>query len=334
MRTLAFLLTLFFLTNCGGTRPGTYHNDAINQETSLQVTALHDQVIKALQQNKTHVVEGVLSEELKADHDAIHAFVERSSELLVNSKSKITDAYHVVNRGSDAAVSIISEDSSSADAFQIRYQAQTPESYVIVSTPNVQGDAYRIFMVFGKYEESWQLDILNMGRYTVAGKTAIDFYETAKEEEAKGHLTNAINAMVIATSIASPADPYWQYRAHDEMMAYNDALMQKALAAYPMPMSIESIATKPEIFKVMPQRVEDKICTMVKYRSSININDTVALAAENALLHDLMPATFKGIDSEVPYIFYRVYNEAPQEGVTVPYYGFVNETEQTIKLTP
>jgi hypothetical protein len=333
MKILSYLFPVLLLTSCGGVSTGTYHNAAIDKGTQAQVTALHDQVVKALQQNKTHVVEGMLSEELKGDHDAIHAFVERTSELLVNSKSQITDAYHVVNRGGNESVSILSDDSAALGAFQIRYQAQTPETYVILSTPNIQGDAYRMFMVFGKYEEQWKLDILNMGRFTVAGKTAVDYYQIAQQQEEKGHLTNAINAMVIASSIASPAAPYWQYRIDDEMTAYNESLMQKALDVYPMPMTITTIPTSPELFKLMPQRVEDNICTMVKYRSSINISDTVALAAENALLHDLMPGTFKGIDKEVPYIFYRVYNEAPQEGVTVPYYGFVRETKG-VSLTP
>lgn len=319
------VITLFLSTGCERLEDGLYSNESVSSKTALEAKNLHELIVKAIQQDKPHVIEGLMSDALSSSIEEVHPFIDRVGKVIIEKELDILEIHHLVQADSKDG-RLIQGGENTDKAYQIKFQPLTDESIIIVSQTEKDGDAYQLFLFLGKYDEFWKLNALDFGRITLAGKDAIDYYSLSKAASDKGHLIPAINHMVIASSLLSPAPSYWNYVQEEALDQYHESLINQAMETYPMPYKVEDLSTKPEIFKIMPQRVEDKICTMIKYRSQINLSDTIALKAENQILQKSIVSKFSGIDQEVPFIFYRVYNEIPKEGVTVPYYGFVQKT--------
>jgi len=324
-----FPLILLFLFSCNTIPEGSYSNACIDAEIKAELPGMIDQVMKALYKKEVHALEPLLSDALSEDHDMIHEFVEQRTQQLSSSRYQMVDLYYTKHATGDEKVILESPARPNKYSYTIQYTSRSTESAVAICEPDspTEGDRQWFMMILSKQEAGWKLETIDLGRHLIAGKTAPDYFDWAKEQDKLGHLTNAINSMVMASATSTPAVDYFKYTIQDSMDAYQNDLLERALANYPMPMEISSLPTHPTLFKVMPQRVEEHLCSMVKYRSVINLEDSVALAAENALLHDQIGEIFKGINQGVPYVFYRAYNEISHEGVSVPYYGFVRETK-------
>jgi hypothetical protein len=323
--TAALAIFLFAFIGCHRIEDGIYSNEKIPSKTALEAKNLHELIVKAVQQDKPHVIEGLISDHLTGAIEEVHPFIDRVGKIIQEQELTILEMHHIMQTSGKGGVEIKGSENTEK-AYKIRFQPLTDESIIMVSKAVKDGDEYRLFLFLGKYGEYWKLNALDFGRITLAGKDAIDYFNAANEAKDKGHLIHAINRMVIATSLLSPAPSYWNYEQEETITLTHEALINQAMEVYPMPYKVDEVSTQPELFKIMPQRVEDKICAMIKYRSQINLSDTNALKAENQMLQQFIGTKFTGIDQEVPFVFYRVYNEIPKEGITVPYYGFVQKT--------
>ncbi|MEX2597947.1 MAG: hypothetical protein WEC59_13560 [Salibacteraceae bacterium] len=322
--TVSLILTL---SACTGIENGTYQNDKIDDETHALISAKNKMLLGFLKKGNTKDLADMMSVDMhQSVHENLDAFVAKARTRISSDNYKEVDAFHVVNENSNQRISIKTKAHDKRN-YQLRYQAVTKESFVSILEPHTDGDIYRILLVYGKYKDQWKLNVVQYGRHTIGGIDAIGHYEKAMEHESKGYLTNAVNHMVLASATASPASEYLEYTLQKEMDQYNENLLQQALTAYPMPLTLNDVATKPQVFKIMPQRVEGDFCTMVKYRTSIILSDTIALKAENSIIDREIDAIFPGIKADAPFVFYRAYNEIPKEDLNVPYFGFVKEVE-------
>jgi hypothetical protein len=326
---IALFLTSTLIISCQETQVGTYRNENIDPEVLEEVRALDAQVVEALRDNDSEGLKRLMSDDLKASvSEDLSGFMERAQRSIESKQYITVDQYHRVGTANETVALISGTDKD--DDYIIQYQSITNESFVSVIAPKREGDTYLLTTFYGRFEDDWKLNIIQFERYTLGGLSSIQLFREAQAELEKGYVVNAFNRMLLGQTCSQPAGEFWQFRIQAEMDAFNDSLTQLAQGSYPMPMVVDTIPTKPIIFQITPQRVDLDICTMIKYVSGINIKDTLALAAENKMLHELARKKFNGIDADVPFIFYRAFNEMPKEGISTPYFGFVRPVDERL----
>lgn len=326
---LLFILSLITLS-CDNRPVGTYRNQNVDRETSEVINALNTQVVDHLMKGDRKALVSLMSDDLKVAVDSnLDAFIELAQRTIESGGFDVVDAYHRIS-ASDSEVVVLISGSNSPEDYILQYQSLTKESFVSVLAPHRQGDIYLLTNFYGLYDGQWKLNIVQYERLTISGYSAVEHFELAAKELGEGHLINALNHMAIGQSCMHPAGDFWNYRIQHEMELFSDSITGMARKKYPMPLEMNGIPTKPQIFKVGPQRVDNQICTMIRYKTSINIRDTVALAAENEVLHKLAPSLFPGIDKDVSFIFYRAFNEFPDEKIATPYFGFVRPLDEKL----
>ena len=307
-------------------KPGTLQNQSIPSELAEEINTLDQQVILALKDGSTDALSSILSTEL-ATSPSLGEFVEGAQRHIESKEFEVVDRFYRTDIQTESSVAVFSG-TDQDDDYIVRYTSPSLESAVSILKPKREGDDYLLTAVYGLQEETWKLLVVQFDRYTLSGLNAVQLYREAKAEYDRGHLVNAFGRMLLSRSISSPAGDYFEFRLQSEMDAFNQSLSAEAQAKYPMPLTIPEVASEPVIFQIIPQRVDDQICTMIKYTSEINIKDTLALAAENKALHEHCRTMFKGIDSEVPFIFYRAFNEMPTQDLSTPYFGFVRPVDE------
>jgi|GEM_PF-774327 len=332
-RYIPVTILVFLIVGCARQHEGTLRNDMIDPDVKNIVTKLNATVIDALKNKDEKKLTSLMTEDLRASvSENITPFLEQTSSIIKSKSFQAMDEYHTIKPLADNDVTLISGNNADND-YIIQYHSHSKESFVSILVPKRDGDRYLVSTFFIKDQGEWKLNTLQFGRHTISGFTAPELFRIAEKEQFNGHLIPAINRMVLSNTCMTPAESNWQYRIASEMDAFNQSLTEQAQNMYPIPLIISEIETQPEIFKIMPQRVDNEICTMIKYRSDINIKDTLALAAENKAMHDMASGLFPGIDDDVPFIFYRAFNEIPKEDISTPYFGFVRPVKENFPIT-
>lgn len=308
--------------------PGTFRNDSIEEQTLVSIDEHDQKLINALKDGDSKGIKSLMSKELLSSSTATFSdFIERTQKFVESKEFTVVDRFHRVDEKAGSTVAVFSGTDSDED-YIIQYTSPSSESVVSVLKPKRDGDEYLLMAIYAFNDEQWELVVLQFERYTLSGYNAIDLFRDAQSDYEQGHLVNAFGRMLLSQSVAHPAGDYFEFRLQSEMDAFNQSISAEAQEAFPMPIEVEHIPTKPTIFQIIPQRVDDQICTMIKYTSDINITDTTALAAENKALHEHCRSVFNGIDNDVPFIFYRAFNEMPQQDVSTPYFGFVRPVDE------
>jgi len=321
------LITLL-MVSCKETPSGTYRNDNIDRDVLSEIRALDAEVHKHLSNGDAEALKRMMSDDLKASlDDGIEAFMERTQRTIGDGALVTLDQYHRISSTQNETVALISG-TEKDDDYILQYQAINDQSFVSVLSPKREGDAYLLTTFYGLFDEGWKLNIIQYDRYTISGFSAVQLFRDAEEEYEHGHVVNAFNRMILSQSCSQPAGEFWTFRIQSDMDAFNQKLMEEAKEAYPMPVAINDLPTEPTIFQITPQRVDDQICAMIKYVTQINIKDTLALAAENKALHQLCLKKYPGVDEDVPFLFYRAFNEMPQQDISTPYFGFVRPLDE------
>jgi len=332
-RFFSIFLLIFIIVSCTAKHEGTLRNEKIDPKVKNEITKLNAAVIDALKNKDEKKITDLMTADLRESvAENLTPFLEQTSSIIQSKSFEAMDEYHTIKPQANNDVTLISGNDSDND-YIIQYHSHSKESFISVLIPKRDGDRYLVSTFYIRDQDEWKLNTLQFGRHTVSGYTAPELFRIAEKEQFDGHLIPAINCMVLSNTCMTPAESNWQYRIASKMDAFNQSLTEQAQERYPMPLIISEIETQPEIFKIMPQRVDNEICTMIKYRSDINIKDTMALAAENKAMHEMASSLFPGIDKDVPFVFYRAFNEIPKEDISTPYFGFVRPVKENFPVT-
>ena len=89
-------------------------------------------------------------------------------------------------------------------------------------------------------------------------------------------------------------------------------------------MTLSTIDSKPQVFRIFPQVIKEGFFPMVYYHTGINLKDTIALKFENQKIRKEVDSIFTGIDKDKQFVFYWGFNEMPDGQKLVEHYGFVD----------
>jgi hypothetical protein len=133
--------------------------------------------------------------------------------------------------------------------------------------------------------------------------------------------------IITASIIRHPGGKHFKYLDDDNMQAFYANSIANANATYHFPITLMQIKTRPQILGITPKLITAKpqpgLFPVIKYRSAINIADTVALKAENLAIQKTIGTVFKRITDNNNYIFYDALNLLPDGKASPKYYAFV-----------
>lgn len=325
LRTLLILLTVLTIQSCKLGNSGIWKNDNIDKDTKEQIKVLNDKLFKAITTNNVNDIKLLMSEKLleKGVSD-LDKLIHQISNSFKADSYRILDEYNVHNSTTGIGNTIPSGLSGDKD-YTIHYQALNKEMYVSLLIPNGLENEMLIMAIYGKYGNDWKINILQFGQYSLFSKIAPDYYKLAKESYDKSYLIDAVNNVGLAKLCLRPANQFFQYRKEKEINEFYDKIMKEVNSTYQFPLTLDNIESKPKVFRIFPEMIDEGFFPMVYYLTNINLEDTIALEKENVQVKKEVSRIFPGIDQDKKFVFYWAFNELPDGERIVEHYGYVDQ---------
>nr|WP_294942041.1 hypothetical protein [uncultured Mucilaginibacter sp.] len=332
---IAFLLLAFLvipaINSCNFSANGTWVNDHIDGGIQTEIHPLNKKLFRAFMANDVAAAKKLMSPGLLAQTgtkmDTIMTAVAKSFNA---ADYEVVDEYYTKNSGTGVNNTLISNKGNSND-YTINYTALNKEMYVSLLSPKNLPVTCLILAIYGKYDDAWKINILQVGEYKILNKTAPDFYNDALKLYNKGSLIDAANLMFTASELKAPGDKLMSYKNDAVMKSFFEKVVSEANAAYKFPVTLTAVATKPSVFAITPQLLAAEpykgIYPVIKYLSAINLADTIALKAENKEVQKNIGGVLKGIDQDKTYVIYQAFNQMPDGKTPMKHYGFLQKLQ-------
>ncbi|NOU62242.1 hypothetical protein [Marinifilum caeruleilacunae] len=330
IRYLTLILFIGLLAGCKFNKNQTYRNDNIPASIVKKINQLDLKVIEAIQQDDTKSLESVLSDKLleNVGQNKIDSIFKIVSRTLKEKDFKKKDQFYVENANKDVSNSIFSG-LKSEDDYIVQYKAMNKKMFISILLPKSTEDEQLITLIYGLYGNEWKLNIFQFGQYSILNKTAIDYYKIADAYFKSGELVDAASNLAIGQQCLRPGNQHIQYRKEKDFIDLQKKVMEEINKTYVFPLSVEQVETKPQIFNIHPQRVDEGNFPMVRYYSKIDLKDTLRLKQENLEMQKCIGKLFKGIDKNNKYIFYRAFDELPDGTYKYrKHYGFIQKLNE------
>ena len=249
-------------------------------------------------------------------------FINLITSLGVDSYD-ILDEYHVHASSAETSVTVLSGNNDDND-YTFTFNCVNKDSYVSLLLLNDNGNQFLLAAVYGKYQNGWKLNILKLGQYSFFGKTAPDYYHSAKLDDKKMYLIDAVDNITISNACLQPAGTLWHFIREKEIIDFRDSVLREANAKYELPLTLDNVKGKPKIFRIFPNRAKEGFTPMIYYTTNINLEDTIALKIQNEKIRKEVDSIFTGIQKNNKFICYGVFNEIPEGKETDHGYVFVD----------
>lgn len=319
---LYVLLIAVLMTAC--TFSGTNKDDQIDPNIKMQIHALNSKLIEGLNENNPEKVFSICSDKLLEKKGDLNNLMQIVKGRLKINDFEILNEFYQRNAASNINAQVMTGKTNDHD-YIIGYEALSKEMFVSVGY--FKDDLYEksITFIYGKYGNEWKLNIINLGVLKIEKKDAFDWYQIAKSNYNKDYLIDAICNIGIATQLLKPANQLWQYQKEKEIVEFAQKLNTQAHDKYTLPLTIEYVNSKPQIFKIIPQGMAEGYFPMIMYTTSINFNDTVSLSKECDEIHCKIDEFFNGVKVNNRMIFYRAFKSIPNGNEQVEQYGFIRK---------
>lgn len=320
VKLLCGIVLVALLSSCGTPTPGTWINGNIPSGKQSRFHEMNDFVFASLKANDEEKLQDMLSKDM-IDNNYTKRQVELISLKMKKDDYTIMDEYYVVNK-------YIDRDTIAADTkhpYRLMYPGEAQEMYFAFLIPKKQaGNQSMITVTYAKLNYGWKVTALELGNFVINGKTSPGLYAEAKAEYQKGYLVNTVNTMAMAIDAASP-NLMFQYTKDDEMRKFYSEVLNEAGKKYRFPLIVPGVPTKPAIFKIMTQAMDDQgTYPLIQYMSKVKLSDQAAINREYAQVRQNIGRLIPGIDKDKKFVQYNVFNERPRYDVSVPRYEVVD----------
>ncbi len=299
-------------------------NEDINAELRGRMHEKADALMQALYENDAQAVKGMMSPGMKTEKMAVmDTVIPIISGALRSAQYEVIDEFSVQNSYKEE-VTIIPGELRDAE-YRIRYKAENEQGYGLLLLPEGDQDKLLVTVIYGKYEDTWRINILRVGEFALDGMIAPQLYEQAGEYYDKGHLANAGIAVSLMSRCMYPAEDFLIYEKEEQMQELHDEVISKVTAAYDLPLVVEALESQPLVISIYMQSFKEGFFPQISYVTNIDFADSTALEAENIRMHEMLGELFTGMDENTDYVVYSVYEEMPGPQDSVQTYGFVRE---------
>jgi len=319
-----FISFIIILQSCAD-KPGVWHNEQISAGKRGDFHKLNEQALKGLKSGSMDTLNFLLSKELIEDAN-INREVELVGNQLKAADFTLLDEYYIV-RDSTRTDSSINIPSPQKNDYSLTYTGFEGKNYIALFIQKTGHDKHIITLTYYEYDYGWKVNSLDVGTYTVNGKTGPELYADAKKQYAKNYNINALNIMQLADYCLHPS-ALWKYPQEDEMSKFYSLLVTSANSTYKFPLLLAQVPTHPKIFRVMNQSNDEGTYPIIYYLSSIKLKDTTSLKKENDNIKGVIGKIMPGMDKDKKYLFFSVYNEMPTADKSVDHFDITDKIDQ------
>ena len=308
----------------------TYKNNNIASDIKQEIAPLNKKLFNALVSGNKPAIKNLMSPGL-ADNLGLRldTIVNMCNHFFANQKDfSVLDEYYVRNL-SEGTENIVASERGNINDYKISYKAMNKEMFVALLKNNNTAINGLILAVYGKYDNDWKLNILWVSNYSVLNKTAPQYYLDAIKKYKEGNLIDAQFSIAIAKNLCDGINRWVVYNCADSIKALSTQLGYEVNAKYVLPHQIDEIVSKPRIFNIDVQFINDSlhngIYPLIRYQSNIKLQDTAALRLENDKIQKLIGQLYQGIDKNKKYILYQAFNKVNNQIDPSNWYRFVQK---------
>ncbi len=327
MKTNALILLLlsvaFLFGSCKVGTNSTLVNNNIDEAKRKEIAIQNDKLFIALKNNDINGLKALFAPALLEKGGDVSELLNKMSSTMIDERYRVLDQYSVQNSTTGIANTLISGISGKND-YTLNYLALNKEMFASLLISDNAGNEILTTAIYGKYGNEWKINIIHFGAYSLGHKTAADLYDLAKEHYEQGFLVDAANYITLAKEYSTPAASYFTYRKQGEMEKFYTQIIAEANAKYHLPMTLENIPTKPQVFKIYPEQMEAVYAPAVLYLTKIKTTNLAALHAEYQQVKKEVKLRFNGIYNGKKMILYRAFNEFPNGTKKVASYGYID----------
>jgi len=301
-------------------------NKGIDTSIKNQIHFLNDAVLKSAITNDENALKLLMSDKLlEISNGQLSEMLKQLSFIFKDNSARIYDEYYLKNSNTKTSQTVVSG-TSGGDVYKLTYKGICSENYISLLIPKDNIEGVILVIIYGKYDDEWKINMMNLGRLKFDNKNSIQHLYDAETHLYNGHLIDASNSILIAGECLKPF-PFWEYEQESRFDELHKEVQQQLQETYNMPIIVDRVKSSPQIYSISPQKLPKGFFPVVKYLSKIDLSDTIALKEENNQLHSVIGDVFAGIKTNNKLIVYKVVNEIPKEGEMVSNYGFLKENE-------
>ncbi|MEI8011099.1 MAG: hypothetical protein WCI27_01270 [Candidatus Omnitrophota bacterium] len=328
IQILTHVFLLFFLVACascgGGGSAVSLHNDEINAELKTAIQSLTRKITESIKNNDSSVLLDLFTDEVRnqagIDVNLKNAF-QQLNHLFKDATFKTDDEYSITVNSWGKFHPVIS--SETQEPFSLTLDGKGNKVYVSLLSAKNDFKDFMLVLVFINIKDEWRVSSFNFGVYKIAGKSAVNWANEARQLFDQGYFVPAILRLQVLQECLRPA-PFIQYAKEGEILALRNKIQGDIVQKYKFPVRITNVVTVPEIYFVAPQFVRNELWPLVKYKTSLSLSDTVALKKEVDAMTPELELLFPGITKESKGIAYQAFSEAPADPKKqYQYYGLV-----------
>ncbi len=329
---LYFVLIFFFVNGCSSN--AVWKDDHIRKSQRTDINGLNAQIIDGFDQKNPKLILPLFSAALLAkSKNDLDNIIAQAGSTINNDNYRLINQFYVKSSKPLSLIQVMSGDGDEKD-YTISYQIAPNETFITTAYFKDIDHEISLLTVFGKYKDTWKLDILNISQITLKEKDAIDWYEMAKKNYDKGYLINAANDMTIALQLLNPGGEYWHYQKENEINNFATIISGQINSTYRFPKILSQLKTEPVIFRITPEIVNEGVFPCISYISRISLKEKSALTNECEEINEIIAAIYPGIKQTNKFIFYRVYEKIPTAGETADHYTIVKKTNDEHETIP
>ncbi|HCW08744.1 MAG TPA: hypothetical protein DGG95_15415, partial [Cytophagales bacterium] len=270
---LLIIFGLLTLTSCS--IDGAWKDENIDPKIKVEINDLDKKIVEAIVTKNPKIIRDISSDillEQTKDLDGMFASWTAKDEP---QNFQIKNQFYLKKSAAGTDSKVFTGLTADHD-YTINFKALNKEMFVSVGKIERGLETLGLTMIYGKYDDTWKLNILRIGFLEVEKKDAIDWFRQAETKYKNGNLVDAALDLSLGAQCLKPADQLWQYKLEDEINSFNRKVTQEINNKYKFPIAVETIKSKPEIFRVFPQGMNEGFFPSVFFVTKLNITDSTA----------------------------------------------------------
>ena len=315
IKAVLFCALLIILQSCKPAIPGSWKNDQIKSGLRDDFHKLNDGALKYLKANDIKGLKSFLSKEF------ISSVTDRQVELISNRLTdnpyELLDEYYVVHKYKDTdTVRAIGAD---VKRYNVVYPYAAQEMYVAFFAPKTSDNKYLITLLYAKFNYGWKIVKMDLGPYTLNGKTAPEYYAMARDQFDKKNLQAAMSDAAIAMMCFKPSE-FLKYPDENDAGKFYVKVRMLANLQLRYPIVLKQIATGPMLLRMYDANTSNGAYPIIYYMTHFPLKDTTEVKKENLEVRKAVDKMMPGINQDNKYIMYSAFNKQPNGYETVDHF--------------
>jgi hypothetical protein len=297
----------------------------IDVKIRTQMDALNQEVLQGLGKKDPVRIQKICSDSLWArDGKTISEQVINNKKPPEPTRFKIRNQFYMYHTGGGSTETVRRFKGSDHD-YILSLQPLNAETAVTMGYFNDTPESFALTTAYGKYGDTWKLNIMQLGLMKIMNGDAIDWYHKAQHDYDQGYLADAGNDLLLCEQLMKPAGDFIRYVKEKDINDLDLKLTTAITRRYPFPLTDSLVKTKPRIFKISLYRTEEGYFPFILYNTRLALSDSTGLDKECNAVCAHLGDIFKGLDQGKRFLFFRAYGQIPGDNSGNAYKEFRKE---------